>query len=131
MILFVDASALVAIITGDESSLRLTKIIRSQKDIIWSAISRWETVAGLRHAHQLALSAARERVSAFASDNRFRMVAIGEREAELALDAYSIYGKGRHKAALNMGDCFTYACAKANDARLVYKGDDFLHTDLA
>jgi ribonuclease VapC len=41
------------------------------------------------------------------------------------------YGKGRHPARLNMGDCFAYACAKTNDARLLYKGDDFSHTDLA
>jgi len=50
---------------------------------------------------------------------------------ELALDAYARYGKGRHRAALNMGDCFAYACAKANRAKLLYKGDDFVHTDLA
>lgn len=41
------------------------------------------------------------------------------------------YGKGRHPAALNMGDCFAYACAQAHRARLLYKGEDFARTDLA
>ena len=49
----------------------------------------------------------------------------------LAADAYARYGKGRHVAALNMGDCFAYACAKAHGARLLYKGDDAARTDLA
>ena len=48
-----------------------------------------------------------------------------------AVEAYADFGKGRHLAALNMGDCFAYACAKTNDATLLYKGDDFSHTDLA
>ena len=52
-------------------------------------------------------------------------------ELAIALDAYQTYGKGRHPAGLNMGDCFAYACAKVNDARLLYKGDDFARTDLA
>jgi ribonuclease VapC len=45
--------------------------------------------------------------------------------------AYAKFGKGRHAAALNMGDCFAYACAKANRARLLFKGDDFAKTDIA
>jgi ribonuclease VapC len=42
-----------------------------------------------------------------------------------------MYGKGNHDARLNMGDCFAYACAKANGAKLLYKGGDFALTDLA
>ena len=38
--------------------------------------------------------------------------------------------KGRHRAALNMGDCFAYACAKMNRVPLLCKGDDFVHTDI-
>ena len=56
---------------------------------------------------------------------------IGEQELEIATDAYAQYGKGRHPAALNMGDCFAYACAKANRASLLFKGDDFAKTDIA
>lgn len=46
-------------------------------------------------------------------------------------DAYAQFGKGRHSAALNMGDRFAYACAKSNRATLLYTGDDFARTDLA
>ena len=46
-------------------------------------------------------------------------------------DAYAQFGRGRHPAALNMGDCFAYACAKSNQARLLYTGEDFAKTDLA
>ena len=48
----------------------------------------------------------------------------------VAADAYAHFGKGRHPAALNMGDCFAYACAKANKAKLLFKGNDFSKTDI-
>lgn len=48
-----------------------------------------------------------------------------------ALDAFSRYGKGRHSARLNFGDCFSYAGAKASGAGLLYVGEDFRRTDLA
>jgi ribonuclease VapC len=81
--------------------------------------------------HAFQIPTARESVGRFLEAGGFRFVGIGERELDLALDAYARYGKGRHRAALNMGDCFAYACAKANRAKLLYKGEDFLATDLA
>jgi ribonuclease VapC len=59
----------------------------------------------------------------------FRLAPIGERELALAMDAYARFGKGRHPAKLNMGDCCAYACAQANDALLLFKGSDFTKTD--
>lgn len=56
---------------------------------------------------------------------------IGGGEASIASSTYEVYGRGRHPAALNMGDCFAYACAKAVGASLLYKGGDFALTDLA
>jgi ribonuclease VapC len=58
-------------------------------------------------------------------------VPIGSAETAEAVIAHRRYGKGHHPARLNMGDCFAYACARTNNARLLYKGDDFSHTDLA
>ncbi len=60
---------------------------------------------------------------------------LGVREANLplaadALDAYRIYGKGLHRARLNLGDCFAYALARRLDAPLLYKGSDFALTDV-
>ncbi|MDX2154455.1 MAG: type II toxin-antitoxin system VapC family toxin [Bryobacteraceae bacterium] len=48
----------------------------------------------------------------------------------LARDAYLDYGRGRHKANLNFGDCFAYALAKATGEPLLFKGDDFRRTDV-
>ena len=47
-----------------------------------------------------------------------------------AIDAFARYGKGRHPAGLNFGDCFAYACAKLASAPLLYKGEDFAKTDI-
>jgi len=52
------------------------------------------------------------------------------RQAELARQAYRDFGKGRHKAGLNLGDCFAYALAMEMDEPLLFKGDDFCHTDV-
>lgn len=68
---------------------------------------------------------------AYAEVLALELVVIGSQELGIALDAYEAYGKGRHRAKLNMGDCFAYACAKTNGARLLYVGNDFTHTDLA
>ncbi len=48
----------------------------------------------------------------------------------LALDAYDRYGKSRHPASLNFGDCFAYACARQEGVPLLYKGEDFPRTDI-
>ncbi len=130
MTLFVDASAFVAIIAREADAKALASRIVDSADPIWSAMSSWETISSLRRSHGYDLDAAREEVEQFAASRPFRLVAIGEEERRRALDAYQLYGKGRHPARLNMGDCFAYACAKTNAAELLYKGDDFAHTDL-
>jgi ribonuclease VapC len=129
--LFIDASALVAIIADEAEQERFIAAARADDDPLWSPMSCWETVSSLRHSHNLSVEAARRETTDFAGELNLRLVPVGERELTLALDAYQTYGKGRHPAKLNMGDCFAYACAKANDARLLYKGDDFARTDLA
>jgi ribonuclease VapC len=60
----------------------------------------------------------------------FDIVAVTRTQADLAIDAFRRYGKGRHKAGLNIGDCFTYALAAAGDHPLLFKGNDFIHTDI-
>lgn len=130
MTLFIDASALIAIIADEPDGDALAMQVVADPDPIWSPLSCWETISGLRRAYGYALGAAQAEVEQFAASRPFRLVTIGEAERRIALDAYRRYGKGRHRAALNFGDCFAYACARANDARLLYKGDDFVHTDL-
>jgi len=129
--LFVDASALIAIITGEDGADTLADRLDEDPERLCSALSVWETVVGLCRSHVFSVPSARAHVKRFLDVGRVRFVGIDEREWELALDAYAQFGKGRHPAGLNMGDCFAYACAKSNGARLLYRGEDFAKTDLA
>lgn len=104
----------------------------AQDRLLWSAMSCWETVSALRTSYKWSVADARAEVELIVGQLPFELVPIGERERTTALDAYHIYGRGsEHPAKLNMGDCFAYACAKTNGAKLLYKGDDFSKTDLA
>jgi ribonuclease VapC len=58
------------------------------------------------------------------------LVPVDEEQADLARRAFRKYGKGRHPAGLNFGDCFSYALAQALDAALLFKGNDFPQTDV-
>ncbi|MFD1787345.1 type II toxin-antitoxin system VapC family toxin [Sphingomonas floccifaciens] len=131
MTIFVDASAIIAMIAGEPEGNGFALAIRADGDAIWSAVACWEAVRGLHKAKDISFDAARREVEALAVAMPFRLVDIGDEERDMALVAYERYGKGRHDAKLNMGDCFAYACARTNGAKLLYKGDDFSKTDLA
>jgi len=130
-VIFVDASAFVAIIAREPGYDSLALALEAEDVLVCSAVSIWETVAALVRSHRHSVVSASAAVGGYVHDLDMRYVAIGERENELAIAAFEQFGKGRHKAALNMGDCFAYACAKANGARLLYKGGDFALTDIA
>ena len=66
----------------------------------------------------------------FLRQARISIEPITEEQAHIARQAYSTYGKGRHPAALNFGDCFSYALAKSTGEPLLFKGDDFRKTDI-
>ena len=76
------------------------------------------------------LSKVRAQIAALLTAVEIHIVAIGEVEAGAALDAHARFGKGRHPARLNMGDCFAYACARTHNAPLLFKGEDFELTDV-
>lgn len=59
------------------------------------------------------------------------LVSVDAGQVETARNAYRTYGKGRDRAGLNYGDCFSYALAKVSGAPLLYKGAGFLHTDVS
>ncbi len=67
---------------------------------------------------------------AFLDDGEILRVAVDARQADLAVDAFRRFGRGRHPAALTIGDCFAYALAKATGERLLFKGGDFARTDV-
>lgn len=66
----------------------------------------------------------------FLQENDIRTISFTDEHAEIALDAFNRFGKGRHKASLNYGDCLTYATAYIAREPLLCIGEDFIHTDL-
>ena len=131
MTIFCDASALIAIIAGEPDAARFADALERDADNLCSALSVWETMAGLCQSYAVSPPAARAHIARFLEAAEIRFVAIGEPEYEIACDAYARFGRGRHPAALNTGDCHAYACAKANRALLLFKGDDFSRTDIS
>lgn len=129
---FVDASAIVAILGFEEDWEAVADRLDQEATRLWSPLSRWESTVALSKRLKKSVGEAQAIVVEFAEFNGFQLIEIGPRESELAIDAAICFGKGSgHRAKLNMGDCFAYACAKANEAKLLYKGNDFIHTDLA
>jgi ribonuclease VapC len=131
MSIFVDASALVALLTLEDGFEALADRIDAEDRRYTSGLSVWEATLAISRSWGRMLSFATDDLNNFLVARQIQIVPIGLEEAIVALEAQRRYGKGRHKARLNMGDCFSYACAKTNDAMLLYKGNDFVHTDLA
>lgn len=128
--MFVDASALCAII-GKESdaALYMTALERSKRSII-SPTAVWETVVAASRLLDRSPDDAETVVDAILRSFKIDIVPIPPEAAALAVDAFARFGRGRHRAALNFGDCFAYACARHYRMPLLYKGDDFAATDI-
>jgi ribonuclease VapC len=119
----VDASALVAILQAEPEAFEFTDFLETNSvSIPASAMVETEILAirrGLGRDLERLIGKLNAEVIAFESSM-----------ATLAADAFRRYGKGRHKAGLNFGDCLVYATAKHFNLPLLYKGQDFIHTDL-
>ena len=131
MTLFVDASAIIAIVLGESGAAALSKQLDVAEKAITSPLARWEAVVALFRGREFGWENAQGAVDDLLTAYGVSIVPIEALQGQYALNVFAGYGKGRHPAKLNMGDCFAYACAKTNDARLLYKGDDFAKTDLA
>jgi ribonuclease VapC len=130
--IFVDASALVAVLTDEPGSRSLLDALDEADGAVTSAIAIYEAALGLRRKRFCSVAEAESDVRDFLAAARIGVAAIEPAVASGALDAFARYGKGTgHPAQLNMGDCFAYAQAKALNARLLYKGEDFALTDIA
>jgi len=129
-VIFVDASAMVAVLL-DEPDARALFMRMQRGPAITSAIAIFETALAVRRRFESTVEQAEADVAKLMSGLGIEIVPIQPAHATLALEAHARYGKGRHPAALNMGDCFAYALAKAHGAALLYKGDDFVKTDIA
>jgi ribonuclease VapC len=129
---FIDASVIVAILGREGDWQTQSDRVDAATTKLWSAITQWESVAALKVRLEQPIDVVQTLVEDFHTLNGMKMVSIGAAETARAIDAHRRYGKSSGSPAkLNMGDCFAYACAKTNGARLLYKGNDFKHTDLA
>jgi ribonuclease VapC len=124
----IDTSAVLAILSDEPERPRFTQAIAEAAQCSMSVATLLEVaivvearfgVEGGRHLDQLLERAGVE------------IVAVDEEQVRTAREAYRRFGKGRHPAGLNYGDCFSYALAHVRQQRLLFKGDDFAQTDVA
>jgi ribonuclease VapC len=127
--MFLDASAIIAMLGDEAEGDAFADALAADPAPLASPLAVWESVAGLAKEYALSIPEARRKVAEFLAVAKVRLVSLGEAELEFALDAYDQFGKGRHSARLNLGDCFAYAAAKAHDAPLLHKDEGFWLTD--
>lgn len=128
--MFVDASALTAILVGeDEADDLLARLKQAPRRMI-SPLAVWETTVAVARRLDLPLFEARTAVREYLALAAIIVMPVPPEVGEGALDAFERYGKGRYPASLNFGDCFAYACARHFGVPLLFKGDDFSQTDI-
>lgn len=123
----VDTSALVAALSGEPGGERIHEALAGSAASLLSAANYLECSIvlaarfGDEGVHDLRL---------YLHEAGIEVVPVDRDHADVAFDAWTRYGKGRHPAALNFGDCFAYALASLRGAGLLFVGDDFARTDV-
>ncbi len=124
----VDASALIAILDEERDAARYAEAIAEADPPLVSAATVVE--AGIVMFNRHGAGGARK-FNALIQEAGLQIESVTAQHAQLALQAYASYGKGqKNAAALNYGDCFSYALAKATGLPLLFKGRDFSETDI-
>jgi ribonuclease VapC len=126
----IDSSAIVAILFSEVEAQRFAELIEADGEARLSAANFVEISNVIERRHGLSGRLILDGAIAHFRAAGLLVVAFDEIQAELAREGFRRYGKGRHPAGLNFGDCFAYALAKALDAPLLYKGTDFGKTDI-
>lgn len=123
----VDTSVLIAILEREDQAQELLKILESESAVMMSTVSYTEAgiVATSRRG-----DSGRRALERLVKALNIEIVACDQTQSELAIDAFQKYGKGRHSARLNFGDCFSYALAKHLNLPLLFVGNDFERTDI-
>jgi ribonuclease VapC len=125
--MIVDSSALVAILLNEPEALRLTAAIAT------SSVCRLPSSCYLE-ASIILLGRRDEEglcdLDLYVARSRMEIASFTETQARLAREAFKRYGKGRHPAKLNFGDCMAYALARETGEELLFKGTDFAQTDV-
>jgi ribonuclease VapC len=122
-----DTSALVAILFREPDADRFGACLAAAPVRLMSAVTRVEVscvVEGRKGAR------GRPDLELLLREAEVDVAGVTARDAEVAIQAFRRYGKGLHRAGLNIGDCFTYALAKTTGHRLLFKGGAFGHTDI-
>ena len=129
--MFVDASAMVAIIAREPDAESLTNRLEGASVRYTSAVAVLETVMALSRIGAGSIAQAEQLVRHRLRHADIEEIPITARDSAAALTAYARYGKGQaHPAQLNLGDCFAYACARSRDVPLLFVGNDFSQTDI-
>jgi ribonuclease VapC len=123
----VDTSAVVAILGNESAADDSIEALDVADDRLMSAVTLVEL--GIIMEARLGAAGALA-VERFLRDGEVNVVAVDRRQADRALDGWRRFGKGRHDAALNLGDCFTYALAADRGLPVLCTGKDFSQTDL-
>ena len=130
--MFLDRSAIVEYFVGGPDYDRIaTPIETSRQSFSTAPAVMFEAACVLASRHKIDVREAVDLLEDFLAELRVEVLPATRETALAAIDAFSRYGKGRHPAKLNFGDCFVYAGAKAARQPLLYVGNDFALTDLA
>ena len=135
--MFVDASAIIAIIVGEPEGEAFAVAIE-QADPgkrITTAVAAWEAVAGLAREKNIPISQAETDIREFLDSAGVKLVPVEPDDLTAALHAYDRYGRHRYSPenrnlALNLGDCFHYACAKRRQVPILHKDAGLRLTDV-
>ena len=124
----IDSSAILAILQNEPESRAFRNLIVTDARRLVSAATLVETsMVVLTRQGEEGLAQLR----AFISAAGITVVPLDEEQARVAVDAFRLFGKGRHAAGLNFGDCLAYALSRATDEPLLFKGNDFGLTDVS
>jgi ribonuclease VapC len=125
--MIIDSSAIIAILRDEPDAPEIAELLQRARLRRISAVTYVESAVVADSNRNPVLS---RRLDSLLRDVGVQIESVTLRQAEIARQAYRDFGKGRHKAGLNFGDCFAYALAKEMDEPLLFKGDDFRHTDI-
>ena len=124
----IDSSAIAAVLFGEPEAAALLGVLASSEPKLMSAVSHLESAIVVQ-ARKGDVGA--KAYASLMAQADIEVVAFDASQAEVALDAWRRYGKGRHAAGLNLGDCASYALASVRNQALLFKGGDFAKTDVA
>jgi ribonuclease VapC len=126
--MIIDTSALVAVLQAEPERDQMLDAITQASRLLISSVSVLETamVIQSRFGSEACLD-----LELFLFEARLEIVPFDSRQSATALRAWRNYGKGRHPAQLNLGDCCVYGLAKAFGEPILCKGNDFAQTDIA